>query len=164
MPSVGLRGAFSRRGWTCPTATPIQMYTVACQFGVGYVTLINHLSYTLGEITAARRKELERWAPQRIRRELLEDEYDALIIVDEHNEAASFDLEKEAAILLPLGAQVSGHALQYVRSLEGFELYQAIRRGRGKVSGVHTAFEVRVMPKTYVGAAANRFVEDPDED
>lgn len=163
MPTVGLRGAFSRRGWSCGTATPIQMYIVACQFGVGYVTILNHLSYTLGDLSAARRKELGRWSPQRIRREVLEDQYDALILVDEHNEAATFDLEKEAAILLPLKAQVSGEALRYVRSLESFELYLAARRGRAKVSGVQTPFEVRVMPKEYVGAAANRFVEDPDE-
>jgi Zn-dependent peptidase ImmA (M78 family) len=164
MPSVGLRGAFSRRGWTCEAATPIQMYTIACQFGVGYVTLLNHLSYTLGELSAARRKELGRWTPQRIRQELLEEEYDALTLVDEHNEAVSFDLEKEAAILLPIGTEVSGDALQFVRSLEDFALYQAVKRGRSKVSGVQIPFEVRVMPKEYVGAAANRFVEDPDED
>jgi len=132
--------------------------------GVGYVTLINHLSYTLGEITAARRKELERWAPQRIRRELLEDEYDALIIVDEHNEAASFDLEKEAAILLPSGAGqwacaavpcVHLRASSYTRPSDADGAKSAVSTPRLKFESCR---------KPIVGAAANRFVEDPDED
>jgi Zn-dependent peptidase ImmA (M78 family) len=164
MPSVGLRGAFSRRGWTPATATPIQMFTVACQFGVGYATLINHLSYTLGEFSAARRKDLERWKPQKIREDLLDESYDALIIVDEHNQAASFELEKEAAILLPRGVHISGNAIQHVSSLDDRELYRAVRRGQAIATGIKVPFEVRVMPKDYEGAASNRFLEDPDED
>jgi Zn-dependent peptidase ImmA (M78 family) len=164
MPSVGVRGAFARRGWKCETATPVQLYTVACEFGVGYVTLVNHLSYTLRDIDAARRKELERWTPQRIRRELIEEEYDSLTLVDDQNEAASFDVEKGAAVLLPMGIQVAGKALKHVGQLKGSELYRAAKRGRAKASGTRMPFEVRVMPKPYEGAAANRFLEDPDED
>jgi len=163
MPSVGLRGAFARRGWNAAAATPLQVFIVASQFGVGYVTLINHLSYTLGDISAVRRTELARWTPQRIRRQLLEDEYDSFIVVDQHNEAATFDVEKGAAVLLPLDVKVGGEALEYVRSLEEFELYRAAKRGAATVTGSGEPFEVRVMPNGYVGPAANRFLEDPDE-
>lgn len=164
MPSVGLRGAFSRRGWKPATATPIQIFTVACQYGVGYRTLINHLSYTLGELSAAHRKDLGRSTPQKIREDLLEESYDALVLVDEHNQAASFELEKGAAILLPQRVQISGNAIQHVGSVDDRELYQAVRRGRVKATGIKVPFEVRVMPKEYQGAASNRFLEDPDED
>jgi Zn-dependent peptidase ImmA (M78 family) len=164
MPSVGLRGAFSRRGWTLATATPIQMFTIACEFGVGYATLINHLSYTLGELTAVRRKGLARWTPQKIREGLLDESYDALILVDTHNRAASFELEKDAAILLPHGVQISGNAIRHVGSLDDRELYHAVRRGRATATGIRVPFEVRVMPKEYQGSASNRFLEDPDED
>ncbi len=163
MPSVGLRGAFARRGWSPATASPIETFIVACQFGVGYVTLINRLSYTLREISAARRTELERWTPQRIRRQLLDDDYDSFVVVDGQNEAATFDVEKGAAVLLPLGVDVEGEAIEHVRLLDEFDLYRAVRRGIATVTGSGEPFDVRVMPEDYVGPAANRFLEDPDE-
>lgn len=170
MPSVGLRGAFARRDWDRTQPTPLQLFTVACQFGVGYTTLLNHMSYTLREISSTRRAELERWSPQRIRRQLLSDDYDAWVIADAHNEAASFDVEIGAAVVLPLGVDVGGAALDHVDTHANFELFRAVRRGVSPISGAGTPCEVRVMPKNpdgpggYVGAAANRFEEDPDED
>ena len=163
MPSVGLRGAFARRGWKAATATPLQIFIVACQFGVGYVTLINHLSYTLREISTMRRAELDRWSPQRIRQQLIGDEFESCVIVDGHNEAASFDVVKGAAVLLPFDTGIAGDAIEYVRSIDDFELYRAAKRGTASVSGLPEPFAVRVMPDKYVGPAANRFLEDPDE-
>lgn len=170
MPSVGLRGAFARRGWDQANPTPAQLFMIACQFGVGYATLLNHLSYTLREISSGRRAELARWTPQRIRRELLDEEFDALLVVDAHNEAASFDVEIGTAVLLPQGVAVAGAAIEHLRSGNGGELYQAVRRGIVTITGLTEPFDVRVMPKKtedaegYIGAAANRFEEDPDED
>jgi Zn-dependent peptidase ImmA (M78 family) len=170
MPSVGLRGAFARRGWNQANPTPLQLFTIACQFGVGYMTLLNHMSYTLREISSGRRAELERWTPQRIRRQLLEDDYDALLVLDVYNEAASFDVEIGTAVLLPVGTNVSGVALRGLRSGDDFDLYEAVKRGIATVTGVAESFAVRVMPRKsegaegYVGAAANRFEEDPDEE
>ena len=43
MPIIGLRRAFAARGWTPKSATPMQLFTVACDFGVGYSTLLTHL-------------------------------------------------------------------------------------------------------------------------
>lgn len=163
MPSVGLRGAFAKRGWSMANATPQEIFTVASQFGVGYVTLINHLSYTLHEISAGRRSELVKWTPQRIRRQFLKEEYDTFILVDSHNEASTFDIEKGAAVVLPADCGVKGNALEHVRSLDNSELYQAVKRGAATVTGLAAPFQVRVMPKEYVGPAANRFLEDPDE-
>ncbi len=165
MPTVGLRGAFARRGWQASTATPLQLFTIACQFGIGYRTMVNHLGFILREISATRRAELERWNPQRIRRQLLSEEFDSAVIVDRENEAASFDVEKGAAVVLPSELEVEGIALAHVRSIDGAtELYRAVRRGIAEVNGLDDAFSVRVMPKPYEGAAANRFLEDPDED
>lgn len=169
MPTPGLRGAFAKRGWTIAAATPLQLFIVACEFGVGYRTVLNHLSYALNEITANRRKELEKWTPQRIRRQILDDEYDSAVIVDNHNEAATFDVETGAAVLLPLGATTDSPALEHIQSLDDFELFRAVKRGRAIVSELAKPCEVRVMPKLleerpYEGPAANRFLEDPDED
>ena len=42
MPSLGIAQAFVDRGWDPPFATPNQVFTVACSFGVGYATLVHH--------------------------------------------------------------------------------------------------------------------------
>lgn len=93
-----------------------------------------------------------------------------MIVVDAHNEAASFDAEIGTAVVLPTGSTVTGNVLAFERNLDAFDLYEAVKRGSSTVTGLNAPFDVRVMPKKsenakgYVGAAANRFEEDPDED
>ena len=163
MPTIGLRAAFVRRGWDVVTATPVEVFTVACQFGVGYTTLVNHLGYSLGEISLVRRAELGRWTPQKIRRRLFDDDHDTFIVVDEHGAGGAFDVETGAAVLLPPGLGTVSDAVERVRSLVASDLYVARKRGRATISGAAGSFEIRVMPRDYVGPAGNRFLEDPDE-
>jgi hypothetical protein len=165
MPTVVVRAAFSTRGWSIATPTPIQLFTIACELGVGYTTLLNHLVYTLREISAATREVLRKWTPQRIRKQLLADDADEpVIIIDTQSMAPTYDVEKEAGVLLPAGAHVDGKALIYERSLDAFDLYRATRRGEVAVVGAAEPSRIRVMPKKYEGPARRRFLEDPDED
>jgi len=163
MPSVGIRGSVARRGWGMNTLTPEQLYTVACQFGVGYITLLNHLSFALRDIDEEQRTQLKRWTPQRLRKQLLPEDYDSLLLVDNENETVAFDIEKGGAILAPQGLQLSGEALTHRGSASGRDLYWATKRGTATLSGLNEPFEIRVMPKEYEGSAANRYLEDPDE-
>lgn len=165
MPTVVVRAAFAARGWPISTPTALQLFTVACELGVGYGTLLNHIAYTMREVGAATREDLRKWTPQRIRKQLLADDADEpVMIVDAHSGAPTYDVEKEAGVLLPAGAQVGGQALIFERSLDGFDLYRAVRRGEAAVSGAAEPGRVRVMPKKYEGPARRRFLEDPDED
>lgn len=164
MPTVVVRAAFATRGWSISTPSPVQVFTISCELGVGYTTLLNHLTYTLREISAAKREELQKWTPQRIRKRLLADDADEpIIIVDAHSAAPTYDVEKEAGVLLPAGAQVAGNALVYVRSIDEMDLYRAARRGEATVTSTNQSGRVRVMPKKYEGPARYRFLEDPDE-
>ncbi len=145
--------------------TPVQLFTIACELGVGYTTLLNHLSFTLREIGAGKRDELKKWTPQRLRKQLLGDDADEpIIVVDPHSAAPTYDVEKEAGVLLPADAQVGGKALVFERSLGEFDFYRAARRGEATVVGADEPVRVRVMPKKYEGPARRRFLEDPDED
>ncbi|HEY2051618.1 MAG TPA: ImmA/IrrE family metallo-endopeptidase [Caulobacteraceae bacterium] len=165
MPTVVVRAAFAAREWSIAAPTPLQLFTIACELGVGYITLLNHLSYTLREVNVPTREELKRWTPQRIRKQLLADNAEEpIIVIDPHSAAPTYDIEKEAGVLLPAGAQVDGKALVFIRSLDGFDLYRATRRGEAAVAGAAERGRVRVMPKKYEGPARRRFLEDPDED
>ena len=58
MPTIGLRRAFKVRGWTPATATPAQMFMIACDFGVGYNTLRAHPSAGVSMLAPGRAKHL----------------------------------------------------------------------------------------------------------
>lgn len=164
MPTIGLRGSFAKRGWAFKSATPMQIYTVACEFGVGYQTIVNHLAFTLEEIDQSRRKELERWTPQRIRAQLLDEEVPSLLLLDEKARAPTYDVEKGAAILLPVGTTIEGVALSHIGTRGIHDIYSAVRQGTATVSGLAVPGHIRVQRPKYDGAAANRFLEDPDEE
>jgi Zn-dependent peptidase ImmA (M78 family) len=163
MPTIGLRRAFAKRGWKAADVTPQQLFTVASEFGVGYTTLLNHLSYTLADIGEARRAELDRATPQKIRRDLVGTEFEALLLIDEYSEAATYDIERGTAVLLPKKAFVAGGALTLREEFGAFGLYQGARRGVATVDISGRACAIRVAPCEYVGPAGNRFLEDPDE-
>ena len=71
MPIIGLRRAFAVRGWTPETATPAQMFTIACEFGVGYSTLLTHLSAGVNMMSRARATTLQRVTPKALRADIL---------------------------------------------------------------------------------------------
>ena len=116
MPSVGLRGAFARRGWSPTTASPPS----DLHRRLPVRRRLRHLDQP-SELHApgdqrGSTDELDRWTPQRIRLQLLGDDYDSFVVVDGQNEATNFDVEKGAAVLLPLGVDVDGEAIEHVRS------------------------------------------------
>ena len=63
MPTIGLRRAFQARGWAPATATPAQMFTIACEFGVGYNTILTHLSASMNMLPYGRAKILNALHP-----------------------------------------------------------------------------------------------------
>lgn len=164
MPSTGIRGAFSRRNWNVENASPVEVFTVACEYGVGYTTLVNHLAFTLNEIDQSQRKVLERWSPQRIRNELLDREYPSLLRLDSMSMADSYDIETGGAVILPLGSTARGNVIKHVATHADHEVFVAARRGIAEVTGTINDCEIRVQPPKYSGHAAYRFLEDPDED
>lgn len=163
MPSAGVRGAFARRGWNSSRPEPLHCFTVACEFGVGYETLANHLYHAMDDISEEAHVKLKRSSPQKIRKAIVGEAFASLTIVDAYNTAPSFDVEKGSAVVVLAGGDAEGDALRRVKALEEGVFYEAVRRGRSKVVTETGSYEIRVMPKEYKGAAAHRFLEDPDE-
>jgi Zn-dependent peptidase ImmA (M78 family) len=164
MPSIGLRRAFNSRGWKPATGNPLQILTIASEFGVGYETLLTHLSMTLGDMPRWVRTELGKWTPQRIRKKVLGDaDADGLVILDEKHQTASVDLEDGYALAVPTGATISGSVLTPRQAIAGFDVYDAVGRGRATIKTAQWQAEARVAPQKFIGPANYRFLEDPDE-
>ena len=165
MPPLGIRRAFATRGWKADTATPEQILTVATEFGVGYGTLLPHLHRALRQLSKDSYTALEKHTPQSIRRSLLEDfSLKGLAIVDENSLNEAVELEMEHGLLIPENAVVQGVALGAVGLDDGGrQLFRAMRRGTASILIENHKIEARVWPTRYVGMAAHRYLEDPDD-
>jgi Zn-dependent peptidase ImmA (M78 family) len=166
MPIMGLRRGFAVRGWAPETATPIQMFRIACDFGVGYGTLLTHLSVGVNMISRARVGALQRATPKTLRAEILGAlAPEALIVADRHRAGMAIDVEVKMLLLLPPGTEVTGRSLIFERDLPSGRLFRAIRPGIVQASAeAGWAAFVRIAPEAYVGLAQYRHLEeDPDE-
>lgn len=164
MPTIGLRRAFAVRKWKIEAATPLQIATISNEFGVGYTTLISHLSYVLHQLPADQKVSLLRYTPQRIRDELLGGkQVSALTIIDRHSQNEVIDLEIGQGLALPTLSDVGGQRLERVHDYGHFDLFRAVSRGSEKVRVGMREMTIRVGPVEYVGKAEFRHLEDPDE-
>ncbi len=171
MPIIGLRRAFSARSWIPESATPAQIFTIACDFGVGYATLLTHLSAGVNMLSRGRAAALQRVTPKALRMGILGAlTPEPLIVADRHRAAPTLDAEVKMLLLLPPGAAVTGGGLAFERDLAGGRLFRAVKPGIFQASAGAWAVFVRVAPVQknepygYVGLAQYRHLEeDPDE-
>ena len=166
MPTIGLRRAFIIRGWTPETATAAQIFTIACDFGVGYRTLVTHLSASVDMISRSRAAALQRITPKTLRADILGAiTPEPLIVSDCHSVGKTIDAEEMMFLLLPPGTKTTGGSLVHERDLAAGRLFRAVRPGIARASvdsGTWSAF-VRVARESYVGLAKYRHLEDdPD--
>ena len=161
MPTLGMRRAFAVRNWDPQNATPLQMFTVACEFGVGYRTLITHLSASTGTISKKRAETLLKTQPSDIRAGILgATSKSPLVVADTHNSSATMDCEIGMHVLLPLGVRIEGGALIHERDLVGGGLFRASHSGIARAEGPDRfALFVRVARESYVGLAQYRHLE-----
>lgn len=162
MPIIGLRRAFASRGWKPETATPVQMFMIACDFGVGYSSLLTHLSVGVNMISKTRAAELRRFTPKALRSKLLGVfTPEPLILTDLYRAATTIDAEVNSLLLLPPGSTMKSGNLVFERDLRNGCLYRAIRPGIVQAianAGAWAVF-IRVAPEAYVGLAKYRHLE-----
>ncbi len=164
LPQVAVSRAFAVRSWTAESCTAIEMFTIARYFGVGYTTLIGYLENTLMTLPAARAQALRRRSPKSIRRELLGTDITGgdAIVVDDHWEGRSVDLEVGDLIVLPKGRRAQGACI--VPGLAGsVPVARGVRPGKGTIESGLSSIAVRVGRRDYRGLADYRFDEDPDD-
>lgn len=167
MPIMGLRRAFAARGWRPETATAAQMLTIACDFGVGYETLVTHLSAGVNLISPTRAAALKHTTPKALRASILGAlTPEPLIVADRYRVGPTLDAEVKMLLLLPPGTEITGSSLDHERDLAHGRLFRALRPGIVRATadrGTWAAF-IRIAPEAYVGLAQYRHLEDePDE-
>lgn len=167
MPTLGLRAAFAVRGVDPNKATAAQLYSIACNFGVGQKTLLNHLAFGVEMMSRAQWNRLQRITPKMIRADLLgEITSEPLTIADEYWSSAALDTEQNSLLLLPSEAVVDTSMITPLKELPAGRLCKAVRCGISRVAipGTSWATYVRIARSQYVGLARFRHLEETADD
>jgi len=141
------------------------MFTIACEFGVGYATLLTHLSAGVNMLSRGRAAALQHVTPKALRTDILGVlTPEPLIVADRHRAAPTLDAEVKALLLLPPGTEVTGGGLAFERDLAVGRLFRAVKPGIVQAGAGAWAVFVRIASEAYVGLAQYRHLEeDPDE-
>lgn len=167
MPSWAVEASFKRRDLDPATCTPPQLYLVACELGVGYETLIQHLRWSLHVITPARAMVLAETTPKAIREQAIGKGITKhLVLADTAWDAGHIDLQVGHAALLPIGAVLEGTAVEVLGDLPTGRLVQGRKPGiaRAFLEGAPWAKFVRVSRADFEGRSLYRHLEDSDVD
>jgi Zn-dependent peptidase ImmA (M78 family) len=165
MPPWAVNEAYARRAWSPNNCTPIQIYTVAGQLGVGYQTLVQHLRYSLRLITATHAQQLLKTTPKYLRCSLLgSDSTRHLIIVDIAWTKIAVDLQVGDLAIIPSGVRLEGNSAVIIGSHGLGLIVEGCVPGITRVESDDGSWAVyvRVSRKDFTGRSIYRHLEDPD--
>ncbi len=171
MPKTAVGRAFTDRGWSVETCTPLQAYTIAAWFGVGYTTLIQHMSNMLAILPKKYAATLNKYQPKDIRAEVLgQDITEDLTIVDLQWVDRAIDIQVGDVVHLPANVvieQVGNYlALECLNADSKATLFRGIKPGLCRLYSLKTdwAAFVRVSRRGFVGRSIYRHMEDLDDE
>lgn len=164
MPKLAVSHGFARRGWEISNCTEDQLYIVAGWLGVGYTTLINHMSHSLKIISSIRAAELAKVSPKRLRAKILGYEVDEqLIVVDKEWFGRPIDTQIGDLVLFKQDIEFEGDCIEHLGSIKGGQLFRANAPGIARCltrEGEWAAF-LRISRREYVGQCRYRHLEEP---
>lgn len=159
--------ALKSRGLTASSLTPEQVYRLACYFGVGYGTAVNHMTYTLQIIPRPHSEALLKVQPKQIKAQYDASADSELLLADFHWLHRSLDAEIGDTIVLPKNAEIeTGNRLQLVESGKNIAIYRTISAGYSRAFCIEEdwAVHIRISRKNYVGLAQYRFFEEMEDE
>ncbi|MBD3343355.1 MAG: ImmA/IrrE family metallo-endopeptidase [Candidatus Lokiarchaeota archaeon] len=167
MPKIALQNAFKIRNWEPNSLNSLQLYSLACYFGVGYSTLITHLRHALGILDPIIAQELIKYQPNKIKRDIIgEIEGENLIIIDQHWQKRPVDIQVGDLSIAPLGTFQEGNCVSKVQTNNQWEVFKGIKQGVGRLVNPKIKWSafVRVTKKNYVGLGKYRHFEEPNDE
>jgi Zn-dependent peptidase ImmA (M78 family) len=165
MPKWAVEKSFNDRKLNSATATERDFYAVACQFGVGYETIITHSRYALDIVPAYQAERLLQSSPKAIKERLLNRVFPAhLVLVDlAWKQEIPIDLEVGDGVFLTFQALAENERLDRQSVAQG-SLFLAAKPGISKVTAIGHSWAafVRISRKGFTGLSIYRHLEDPD--
>ena len=165
MPKTAVERAFALRKWAIRECTPDQVYAISNYFGVGYATLVHHLSWGLLLLSSSRAEQLLKIAPRRAQALAVGWETPETVwVVDEHWVGRPIDVEAGDFILLHEKARIEGNCAEPVKEVADGRLLRATGPGIGRLEdGSGWAAFVRVSRRAFVGRDVHRHQEEAND-
>src|SRR5665213_336788 len=167
MPIWAVKSALEARGWTASLLTAIQAYTLACQFGVGYETLIHHLRGSLNLLPFRNAEELLKVSPKRLRRQLLgDDRLRHMTVVDSAWRKVGIDFQVGAVGVVAMSLKLVGSCARVADTTRLGTVVEAVKPGVMMIQTIDESWtsSLRVRRKDFHGRSLYRHMEDPDVD
>jgi len=170
MPKLAVERAFTVRGWDMEKCTPLQVYVIAGWLGVGYSSLLNHMSRALQLLTPERETELLRTAPKELRIQLLGKEVSKnVVVVDTWWTGRPIDIEMGDYVLAPsdtIFEPVRSGCMSDPERNGDYMMLRGATPGIGRLHSNSTGWAsfVRVSRRNYIGHGQHRHTEDPEPD
>ena len=142
--------------------SPLDIYSIACQLGVGYDTLVRHLKWSENLLDHARMLDLQRIPPKEIRRNVLGAATAGhMVFADAHWRRVAIDLEVGDFAVIPHHIRLNGASARIVRTCAHGEVVgPGLTQAIGESDWAHM---IRVSRKQFVGRGAFRHLEETNE-
>lgn len=161
MPKLCVLDAFKRWRIDVRSVSPMDLFCVAQDLGVGYATLVEYLYRTLKIVDDHQKRELLRWKPKEIREEILgSSSPNDIFVVDHRWGTRPVDVQQQDRLRIPATATCTGGILEreeatMIRASSAGTATIEITGGRNIV--------VRIRKREYAGLSRYRHMEDEDE-
>lgn len=165
MPKWAVAKAFKRRNVSAQDASPKSIYSVSCQLGVGYESLIHQMSINLKLITRPRASVLLKTKPKSVKNEIWGMiDRQQLMLVDSLWERVPIDLEIGWLAVLPQGAVFENECVKVIAECSDGLVAEAARPGICQCVSEESNWAgfIRVSRSRYTGREQFRFLDDPD--
>ena len=167
MPKSAVLKGFSTRNIRLNSVRAIDVYAVSCWLGVGYSTLLRHMSASLGLLKRDCVEELMKTTPKDIRRELVGQSVDTdIVVVDDQWTGRAIDLQVGDFVLPSSTLIIEGNNVEYSRGFACSQILTAVCPGvcRVRSRASNWSAYVRVSRRNYVGRSIFRHLEEADDD
>ncbi len=167
MPQLAVHNIISKRRLDVPNITPEQVYILASYFGVGYSTIINHLTWGLNIFNKSKSTELLNISPKMIKVQYGAEPSQEIVFVDQFWQNRSVDLEVGDVLILSNNILLeSEENFQYMGNTNQYSIWRAEASGytRGIDDRSDWAINIRIARKWYEGLARYRFYAEIDEE
>lgn len=163
MPVAGIETEFIKRNWVIEDASPVQFFTIASLFSVGYGTLIFHCRANQ-LISESKYLVLSKTRPGKLLTTLLGQSIDNshFKIIDSVTQVSVIDLEVGNYIILPENMYIEGSHLIKLHQTNSGDAYKAEKPGIVRVvsSDKNLSAFVRIQKARYSGLAEYRHLEN----
>jgi Zn-dependent peptidase ImmA (M78 family) len=167
MSQGSIRRALKDRALRPDMIQPIQAFVLASYFGVGYSTLIEHMTWTLKLLQAKQRETLLKIQPKELKAQFGCAPQSEVIVVDDFWKNRAVDLEIGDILIIRKDVAIeNGPLLIPQGTIDRQQMFRAASRGyvRASLKDNEWAVNIRVASKHYQGLARYRFLDDPEED